>query len=126
MFPRALIVAGAFIVIALVVRLWRRPPRLARLDLRYLAIRGPAIVQFTTPWCGPCKTAAPHLRRAAGAAGLAYAEIDVADRPDIARRYHIRRVPTIAVAGANGRVLGTWTALPPNGEIGDAARLAAS
>lgn len=126
MIVRALLVAGVVVAVAALLRVWRRPPVLGRLDLSALAIEGPVIVQFTTPSCGPCKVAAPQLRRMAEAAGLAYAEIDVAARPEVARRYGIRRVPTIAVARANGRVLGTWTALPENGGIGEAARHAAS
>lgn len=111
------------VVVALVA--WRRPPRrLTRVDLRGLGLAGPAIVQFSTRYCAPCRSAAPHLRAAAERAGVRYAQVDVGERPDAARRHGIRSVPTIAVAGPDGRVLGVWTALPANGEIAEAARRA--
>jgi thiol-disulfide isomerase/thioredoxin len=104
--------------------LWRRPPRRlegGRLDLGGLGVAGPAIVQFTTRYCAPCKAAVPHLTRAARESQVAFAQVDVGARPDVARTYGIRTVPTIAVANRDGRVLGVWTALPPNGEIVEAA-----
>jgi thiol-disulfide isomerase/thioredoxin len=104
--------------------LWRRPPRRLEgrwLDLGSVGIAGPAIVQFTTRYCGPCKAAVPHLARAAEQTGLTFAQVDVGARPDLARTYGIRTVPTIAVADGGGRVLGVWTALPANGEIEAAA-----
>ncbi|MGH2766857.1 MAG: thioredoxin family protein [Actinomycetota bacterium] len=105
--------------------LWRRPPRrLGRAELAGLGIRGPAIVQFTTRYCAPCKAAAPHLQAAADETGIPFRQIDVGQRPEVARRYGIRTVPTITVTGRGGRVVGIWTSLPANGEIGEAARRA--
>jgi thiol-disulfide isomerase/thioredoxin len=102
--------------------LWRRPPgRLARADLGGVGIREPAIVQFTTPTCGPCRAAAPRLEAAADRSGVAFRQIDVGHRPDVARRYGIRTVPTIAVTGRGGRVLRVWTQLPEQDELLDAA-----
>lgn len=107
--------------------LWRRPPR--RLTVRGLATLGistPAVVQFTTPSCAPCRAAAPHLRRAAEDHDIPFVQIDLSERPEAASRYGIRTVPTIAVAGREGRVLEVWTALPPPEELADAARRASS
>jgi len=101
---------------------WRRPPRrLVRAHLGDVGIREPAIVQFTTPTCGPCRAAAPHLEAAAGRSGVPFRQIDVGDRPDLARRFGIRTVPTIAVTGRGGRVHRVWTTLPDQGELIDAA-----
>jgi thioredoxin 1 len=111
-----LLMAGAFV-------LWRRPPRrLGRLDLAGLGIQGPAIVQFTTEYCAPCKAAAPHLQDAADQARVPFRQIDVGDRPELARAYGIRTVPTIAVTGRGGRVTNVWTAVPANGEVARAIR----
>jgi thiol-disulfide isomerase/thioredoxin len=104
--------------------LWRRRPRRlegGRLDLGELGVGGPAILQFTTRYCAPCKAAVPHLARSARETRVAFAQVDVGARPDVARTYGIRTVPTIAVADRDGRVLGVWTSLPPNGEIMEAA-----
>jgi thiol-disulfide isomerase/thioredoxin len=107
--------------------LWRRPPR--RLSVRGLSplgIRTPAVVQFTSPSCAPCRAAAPHLRRAADDHGIPFVQIDLGEHPEAASDYGIRSVPTIAVAGREGRVLEAWTALPSPEELAAAARRASS
>ena len=104
---------------------WRRPPRrLVRLDLRDVGLDGPAIVQFTSPTCAPCRKAAPVLAEAAERVGLRFAQIDVADRPDLAGRYGIRTVPTIVVASRGGTVVASWTSLPEPHALDDVARVA--
>jgi thiol-disulfide isomerase/thioredoxin len=102
-------------------RLWKRAPDVPKLDLADLGLSGPAIVQFTTPYCAPCKTNATVLRRFASEADVPYAQVDLGERPELASRYGIRTVPTIVVARSDGGVVGTWTDLPANGEIRDAA-----
>lgn len=113
-----LVVAGVLVALWA----WRRPPRrLSRLDLHALGVRGPAIVQFSTGHCAPCKAAAPQLRSAAERTNVAYHQVDIGARPDMARVHGIRSVPTIAVARGDGTVLGVWTGLPANGEVAEAA-----
>ena len=125
MIERVLLAALVFALVASLVLAWRRPPRkLASSSLASVGIREPSIVQFTTATCGACKVAAPHLRSAAGRAAIPFHQIDVGERPDVAHEYGIRRVPTIAVTGLGGRVVGVWTAL--SGEIAEAARAAGS
>ena len=105
---------------------WRRPPsRLRRLDLADLGIGGPAVVHFTSATCGPCKAAAPRLSEAAGRGGVAFTQVDVGQRPEVARAYGIRTLPTIVVAGPGGRVTGLWTVLPTDGLLDEAVRRAA-
>lgn len=125
MILRTAIAAGVLLVMAGAYLLWKRPPRrLSRLDLAGLGIRGPALIQFTTRYCGPCKAAAPHLQEAANRAGVPFLELDVGERPETARTYGIRTVPTIAVTGRAGRTVGVWTSLPPDGEIVEAVHRA--
>ena len=113
----ALLVIGG---LAFAVGMWRRPPRrLASATLASLGVREPAIVQFTSPTCGPCKAAAPTLRSAAEEASVAFLQVDVIERPDVARAFGVRRVPTIAVTGRTGEVLGVWS--EPATEIAEAA-----
>ena len=124
---RVAVAAGALLVVLGAWLLWRRPPRrLGRADLAGLGIRGPAVVQFTTRYCAPCKAAAPHLQTAADESRVPFRQVDVGEHPDLARVYGIRTVPTIAVTGPGGRVMGVWTALPGNGEIVEAVRRARS
>lgn len=128
MLLRAALVVLVLLAVYVAYRAWRLPPRrlrrIGRLDLQALGVRGPAILQFSTPACSPCKAAAPRLRAAADHMDVRFAQIDVAERPEVARRYGIRTVPTIAVVERGGGILGLWTSLPPNGEIADAVRLA--
>lgn len=125
MIERLLLASAVFALIGGAVLIWRRPPRrLGTSSLAKIGIREPAIVQFTTATCAPCKAAAPHLRRAAEQAAIPYHQIDVGERPEVARTYGVRRVPTIAVTGRGGQVLGVWTAL--NGEISEMALAAGS
>lgn len=125
MITRLLIAAAVVGTAFLAYTAWVRPPRrLTRVDLGWLGLSGPAIVQFSTPSCGPCRTARPRLEEAARQAGTAFGQVDVAARPDVARRYGIRRVPTIVVTGRSGRVLGAWTRLPDPQELHSVAAAA--
>lgn len=125
MTTRLLLAGAIFAIVALSVVAWRRPPRrLGMSSLASIGIRDPAVVQFTTATCAPCKVAAPHLRSAADRAAIPYHQVDVGERPDVARAYGIRRVPTIAVTGPGGKVLGVWTGL--SDEIGETALAASS
>lgn len=125
MLLRLAILAAVLAVMATTYFVWRRPPRrLARADLASLGVLEPAVVLFRTRYCAPCKSAAPHLRRAAAETEVPYVQIDVGERPEVARDLGIRTVPTIAVTGRSGRVLSVWTELPPDGQLADALRRA--
>jgi thiol-disulfide isomerase/thioredoxin len=106
------------------LRLWRRPPRLVRVELASIGATGPAIVQFGTTHCAPCKRARPVLEQAARSTGLEFVDVDLEERPELASRYGIRSVPVIVVTDPSGVVLGRWTALPPDGELERLAHLA--
>ncbi|MEX2459434.1 MAG: thioredoxin family protein [Actinomycetota bacterium] len=121
MLLRLLIAVVAVSVAFVAWQLWKRAPRVGRLDLGDLGVSGPAIVQFTTPYCAPCKTNVPVLERFAREAEVPFAQVDLGARPELAGRYGIRTVPTIVVAARDGSVVGSWTSLPANGEIRDAA-----
>lgn len=121
------IVAAVVAAVALAGVLWRRPPRrLTRLDPNLVGLTGASIVQFSAPYCAPCKRARPELQRIAAEANVRYVEVDLGQRPELARRYGIRSVPLIAVTAPDGAVLGRWTELPPDGEVLTLARAARS
>ncbi len=127
MVVKVLVAAAVLVAVAVAVALWRRPPRrLAGATLAGVGVRDPSIVQFSTRYCNPCKAAAPRLRAAAKRVALAYVQIDVGERTDVARELGIRTVPTIAVTGAGGRVVRVWTTVPPDAEIAEAAHRATS
>lgn len=123
---RALLALGVVLTSFAGWAAWRRAPKVRRIDLRDLGTTGPAIVQFTTPFCGPCKRNVPSLQAVSTEADVPFVQVDLAERPELARRYGIRTVPTIVVTGPDGAVLGTWTALPANGEIKHVALSAAT
>lgn len=70
-------------------------------DLGSTAAGERTIVQFTHPLCSACRELAERFR--AGADPLV--EIDVRERPDLARKYGIALVPTAVAVGPDGAVL---------------------
>jgi thioredoxin 1 len=124
---RLALAIGLVLVLGAGLAAWRRPSRRLRSGgLGPVGVEGPAVVEFVTETCAPCRVAAPALRRAADDARIRFAQIDVGARPEVARAYGIRSVPTVAVTGPGGRVTGVWTGVPPDGEVAEAARRARS
>jgi thiol-disulfide isomerase/thioredoxin len=122
---RILVAMAVVAAVALAYVMWRRPPRRpTKGTLVGLGVRGPALVEFVPAGCPPCREVAPRLHAAADEAGVPFLQIDVEVKPEVARTYGIRSVPTVAVTGAGGRVLDVGTAIPPDGEVAEAARRA--
>ncbi len=84
-----------------------------------LTAQGPVLVDFYADWCGPCQTQAPILESFAAQQtdSLAVVKVNVDEAPEVAQRYGIRSIPTLALF-ANGEVLetrvGTTTAAQLN------------
>jgi hypothetical protein len=81
-----------------------RSGRVQQVDLAELGARLDAsVVQFTHPLCSACREMTERLLRE----GRVVHQIDVSERPDLARKYHVTLVPAAIEVAPDGRVLET-------------------
>lgn len=59
----------------------------------------PVLTDFWAAWCAPCRLIAPIIEELAGEyeGRLKVAKVDVDANPDLASRYSVRSIPTLAV-----------------------------
>ena len=78
----------------------------------------PLVVDFWADWCGPCRMVAPELEKVARthAGQWLVVKVDTDQLTDIAARYKIRSLPTLAVI-YHGRELARIAGVRPAAEI---------
>jgi thioredoxin 2 len=78
----------------------------------------PILVDFWAPWCGPCKMVAPELERVARSNAGRYLVLKVNTDvlEDVAARFRIRSIPTLALL-ADGREIERIAGARPAAEI---------
>jgi len=78
----------------------------------------PLVVDFWAPWCGPCRMVAPELERLATNAAGRYlvVKVNTDEQTELASRFRIRSIPTMAVV-YGGRELTRTAGARPAAEI---------
>jgi thiol-disulfide isomerase/thioredoxin len=67
--------------------------------------RDATIVQFSTEYCGPCRTAERVLTAVAGErTHVAYVDVDLGEHPSLADRFGVLQTPTVLLLDAAGRI----------------------
>ncbi len=76
----------------------------ATFEQEVLASERPVIVDFTAPWCGPCRAIAPALEELARESEIDLVSVDVDVNPATAARYSVLSLPTVILfAGGEPR-----------------------
>lgn len=64
------------------------------------------LVDFYADWCGPCKMVSPIVEEIAGEGTVKVVKINVDESPELAGRYRVMTIPTLAVF-KNGEISGS-------------------
>jgi thiol-disulfide isomerase/thioredoxin len=79
------------------------------------------LLQLSSPICTPCRqTAAVLDGLVADTPGLAHVELDVADRPEVARELNVLRTPTVVAFDRSGAELLRVSGVPKVRELASA------
>ncbi|WP_370617601.1 thioredoxin family protein [Mumia sp. Pv 4-285] len=100
-----------------------RAPRAARHvlsvdDIGAALGSGATLVQVSSAFCAPCRSARVLLTQVAGRReDVAYVDVDAESHLDLVRRLNVMRTPTIMVLDRDGVVVGRASGVPRMSEI---------
>src|SRR2546421_6530537 len=74
-------------------------PSTAAFDAAVAGSALPLVVDFWAPWCGPCRMVAPELEKVAreGAGKWVVAQVNTGSAQNLAHRFRINAMPTMAL-----------------------------
>ncbi|GAA4835015.1 thioredoxin family protein [Actinomycetospora corticicola] len=76
------------------------------------------LLQLSSPICTPCRQTAVQLTELSGTRdGLRHVEVDIAERPEIARTLDVMRTPTTVAFARDGRELLRVSGVPRRQEL---------
>ena len=76
------------------------------------------LVQFSTPFCAPCRPTRQMLARVAGMVeGVTHIDIDAAERLDLARRLRVTSTPTVLVLDPGGGIVSRASGQPRQADV---------
>ena len=82
-----------------------------------LAEKKPALLDFYADWCGPCRMVAPIIEEIAREhPEYVVGKINVDENPELAQKYGVFSIPTLAVV-KDGRIAGRMTGAKPKEKI---------
>ena len=85
------------------------------------------VVQFSSTFCAPCRSTRNVVERAvATTEGVAYVDLDVADRTALGERLDIDVTPTVLVLDARGDVVRRASGVPTLAQVRSALDAASS
>jgi thiol-disulfide isomerase/thioredoxin len=76
------------------------------------------LVQFSTPFCAPCRPTRQILAQVAGLAdGVTHVEVDATTRLDLVQRLRVNSTPTVLVLGPDGAIVKRAAGLPRKADV---------
>jgi thioredoxin 2 len=82
------------------------------------AVKVPVLVDFWAAWCGPCRMAAPHVKKLAEEmAGKAVVlKVDTDAHPELGARFEVRGIPNFVVL-KDGKVVSQQAGVVPAAQM---------